>query len=67
MISALRAVEKEGHSHNPFEFGARFRFDAATVTVIKNSPGTPKRTVEPPLSVQLIDLWQRFRIMVDSA
>src|SRR5215813_8803494 len=26
-----------------FDFGARLRFDAATVTFIKNSPGTPIR------------------------
>jgi hypothetical protein len=41
MIRALRATERESHSHNPFDFGKRLRFDAATVTKIKISPGTP--------------------------
>jgi hypothetical protein len=29
---------REGYSHNPFDFGAWLRFDAATVTKIKISP-----------------------------
>jgi CRISPR/Cas system endoribonuclease Cas6 (RAMP superfamily) len=41
MIRASRATERESHSHNPFDFGARLRFDAVTVTKIKISPGTP--------------------------
>ena len=32
-------------AHNPFDFGARLRFDAATVTKIKISPATPKREI----------------------
>jgi hypothetical protein len=41
MIRALRAIERESRGRNPFDFGARLRFDAATVTKIKISPGTP--------------------------
>jgi hypothetical protein len=41
MIRALRVTEMESYRHNPFEFGARLRFDAATVTKIEISPGTP--------------------------
>jgi hypothetical protein len=33
--------------HNPFDFGAWLRFDAATVTKIKISPGPP-RVVSTP-------------------
>jgi hypothetical protein len=31
---------REGYSHDPFDFGAWLRFDPATVTKIKISPGT---------------------------
>jgi hypothetical protein len=41
VIRALRATERESHSHNPFDFGERLRFGAATETKIKISPGTP--------------------------
>jgi hypothetical protein len=41
MIRALRATESESHSHNPYNFGPRLHFNAATVTKIKISPGKP--------------------------
>jgi hypothetical protein len=31
----------EGYSHNPLDFGAWLRFNSATVTKIKISPGIP--------------------------
>ena len=37
----LRANERDIRSRNPFDFGERLCFDAATVTKIKISPGTP--------------------------
>jgi hypothetical protein len=37
----LRANERDIRSRNPFDFGEQLRFDAATVTKIKISPGTP--------------------------
>src|SRR5215470_19917067 len=33
---------EESHSYNPFDFDERLRFDDATVTKIKISPGTPE-------------------------
>jgi hypothetical protein len=42
MPRASRATERESHSHNPFDFGVQFRFDAATVTKIKTLPGLCK-------------------------
>jgi len=46
MIRALHTTERESYNHNPFDFDAPLRFDAATVTKIKISPGTPRRLVE---------------------
>jgi hypothetical protein len=40
---ALQPVLGRAISHNPFDFGAWLGFDAATVTKIKISPGTPKK------------------------
>jgi hypothetical protein len=37
----LGTDKRESCSRNPFDFGERLRFDAATVTKIKISPGTP--------------------------
>jgi len=41
VIRALHTTERESHNHNLFDFGAQLRFDAATLTKIKISPGTP--------------------------
>src|SRR5215813_14838162 len=38
----MRAIERESYSYNPFDFDERPRFDAATITKIKISPGTPE-------------------------
>jgi len=38
----MRAIERESYSYNPFDFAERLRFDAATVTKIKISPGAPE-------------------------
>ena len=38
----MRAIEGDSYSYNPFDFDERLRFDAATVTKIKISPGTPE-------------------------
>jgi hypothetical protein len=40
VIPALRTIERESHSHNPFDFDERLRLDTAAVTKIKISPGT---------------------------
>jgi hypothetical protein len=40
VIRALHTTERESHNHNLFDFGTQLRFDAATVTKIKISPGT---------------------------
>jgi hypothetical protein len=39
----LRANERDIRSRNSFDFGTRLGCDAATVTKIKISPGTPSR------------------------
>jgi len=40
---SLQPVLGRAISHNPFDFGAWLSFDAATVTKINISPGTPKK------------------------
>ena len=40
MIHTLRTTKWESYNHNPFDFGKRLGFDAATVTKTKISPGT---------------------------
>ena len=65
MIRALRATESERRSHNPFDFGKRIRFDAATVTKIKISPGTPKAATHPETAFSLC-LNQAWRIVAEA-